>query len=366
MKVAFDHQIFSMQEYGGISRYFCELAARLKMMPDMDVRVIAPIYLNRYLREQEFTGICPFGIRLPQRRGTARIARTLSEPFVRRALSTSAPDIVHETYYSRKRLAQPSAKVVITVYDMIHEKFSSFFRKGDPTPDLKKAAVMRADHVICISHNTRKDLLDLIDVNPQKVSVVHLGHTVRAAKGSEQRRILEAPYILFVGQREGYKNFRNFVAAYASSERLKKEFKVVCFGGGSWRASEVELFNQLGLAGDQVRLISGTDDHLASAYMHAHAYICPSLYEGFGIPPLEAMSFGCPVICSSTGSLPEVVGEAAEFFDPTSIESIAAAMTGVLYSTERTGELIRLGRDRFQKFSWARCAEQTREIYFSL
>ena len=122
----------------------------------------------------------------------------------------------------------------------------------------------------------------------------------------------------------------------------------------------------LGLGNHQLVHRAGNDQVLASLYRNAAAFVYPSLYEGFGIPPLEAMAMGCPVISSNTSSLPEVVGDAGEYFDPLSEESMMAAMERVTQSSSRSGELVELGRQQYRKFSWEKCAQETMMVYRSL
>ena len=126
------------------------------------------------------------------------------------------------------------------------------------------------------------------------------------------------------------------------------------------------LIDELGLDLRKIQQIGGGDDVLAYLYQSAEAFIYPSLYEGFGIPPLEAMSLGCPVICSNTSSLPEVVGDAGEYFDPNNMESIRSAIETVMQSQARRDEFVQKGRERCAIFSWARCAEETMTIYRGL
>ncbi|MEM2154884.1 MAG: glycosyltransferase family 1 protein, partial [Nitrososphaeria archaeon] len=147
---------------------------------------------------------------------------------------------------------------------------------------------------------------------------------------------------------------------------IKHDFKIVCFGGGLFSAEEIDLMIKLGLSEDQVIQISGDDKTLAHLYRNAAVFVYPSLYEGFGIPLLEAMSLGCPVICSNTSSFPEVAGNAAEFFDPYEADSIAVALENVLYSSEKSKHLVNLGYERVKNFSWEKCADETRSIYLSL
>jgi glycosyltransferase involved in cell wall biosynthesis len=120
---------------------------------------------------------------------------------------------------------------------------------------------------------------------------------------------------------------------------------------------------ELGIASSQVVQIGGGDDRLAALYCGAAALVYPSMYEGFGIPPLEAMSLGCPVICSNTSSIPEVVGEAGEYFDPVDTESMRDALEKVLQSKSRSEQLVELGHARCRTFSWQRSAQETATVY---
>jgi glycosyltransferase involved in cell wall biosynthesis len=223
-------------------------------------------------------------------------------------------------------------------------------------------AVKRADHVICISEQTRADLVNLIDIDPAKTTVIHLGFSLQVSS-SEAKRDLHPPFILYVGNRSAYKNFSALLYAYSTRHRLSREFKIIAFGGGAFQNEERLLMQELGIAPGQVRQISGDDHVLADLYRRASLFVYPSKYEGFGIPPLEAMSFGCPVVCSNSGSLPEVVGDAAETFDPTSDEALGVAVERVLNDSMFRERLIRRGHERVRLFSWQRCAEQTADVY---
>jgi glycosyltransferase involved in cell wall biosynthesis len=137
----------------------------------------------------------------------------------------------------------------------------------------------------------------------------------------------------------------------------------VCFGGGKFKSSELELMKSLNIPRSKIRYLSGADDVLAGLYASAAALICPSFYEGFGIPPLEAMSFGCPVACSNPSSLPEVVGDAAEFFDPAAEDQISSAIERIVYTPEITDLMINRGHERIKKFSWDKCSRETLMVY---
>ena len=364
MKVAYDHQIFGWQQYGGISRYFYELARNIAACKLAEVTVVSPVFVNSYLQDAS-DGLRVIGRQVPAIRRTGRIFRAANQLLAPTLMRNLCPDIVHETYYSRNRCAPAKSRVVLTVFDMIHELYPASFPAWDTTSQEKVLAVKRANHIICISEQTRNDLIEILNVNPDNTSVVHLGFTLTQGdmgKASEPPAG-SRPYILYVGSRGGYKNFEGFIRAFASNSRLRNSFDVVAFGGGGFSASELSSFSALGLLSGRVRQVAGDDAQLADLYRCAELFVYPSMYEGFGIPPLEAMSFDCPVACSNTSSIPEVVGDAAHFFDPNDVASIENALVEITESKVLRGSLIGRGRERIKVFSWKKCAEETVDIY---
>lgn len=362
MKIAFDHQIFMLQSYGGISRYFVRLADGLIAMKD-DVRVCAPFYCNRYLGDLPEHNVVGREIkRLPAK--TIRLSATLNRYLTGREMNRFAPDIFHETYYTENTVVAKGAKRILTVYDMIHERFADTFPDHDKTSRYKRAAVQRADHIISISHSTKRDLCEMFRVPPEKVSVVHLGfekfpETEIATHSTKS----DKPFLLFVGNRGGYKNFNGMLRAVSSRKELRDTFDIVAFGGGGFNASEMRFIQSSGLRSGSVHQISGADARLGQLYRNAVAFVYPSIYEGFGLPPLEAMANGCVVVTSNTSSMPEVVGPAGEYFSPNDIEEQAQAISNVVFDTARSAELLRLGRERIKLFSWKSCAKETRDVY---
>jgi glycosyltransferase involved in cell wall biosynthesis len=366
MRIVFDHQIFSLQEYGGISRYFQELGKKLAVRPGVDLEIRAPLYLNRHIKEG---GIKTRGFFVPKLPKITKFAYKVDSMLVKRSLHQNPPDIVHETYYSENAFASDNSNIVLTVYDMIHERLPQYFSKDNPTVLAKLAAVKRADHIICISESTQKDLIELCGVDPKKTSVTYLANSLRAPQSlskSKSKKLCDTPYLLYVGPRGGYKNFLRLLQAYGLSARLRKDFKLVCFGGEAPTKEEQDTIKSLALPPGKVVYVSGGDDLLAQYYAQATAFVYPSLYEGFGIPPLEAMSLGCPVICSSTSSLPEVGGDAVEYFDPEQENDMKSAIEKVVFSETRLKELRELGYAQEKKFSWEQCAKETQAVYESL
>jgi glycosyltransferase involved in cell wall biosynthesis len=363
MKIAFDHQIFDSQEYGGVSRYAYELAVKLATSCGQKVAIISPVYVNRYLASAP-AKLNVMGMPVPRLPKTGRFYRSINSVIAWPTVRCFNPNIVHETYYSSRCIAPKTAKVVLTVYDMIHEKFSDIFPKNDRTTRNKKLAVERADHIICISEQTRQDLIEMFGVHPAKISVVHLGVTfVNQEEFFKEKSPSARPFLLYVGSRGGYKNFVGLLEAYAASYKLKKEFDLICFGGGVFTAGEKDMLHRLEIEIGRVSHIVGDDKLLAGYYKAASAFVYPSLYEGFGIPPLEAMSFDCPVVCSGVSSIPEIVGEAAEMFNPYDLHSIRIAIERVVSDDSLRQNLIARGRERFKVFSWERCARETLDVY---
>lgn len=364
MRIAFDSQVFGWQTYGGISRYFWELAAGLAKRPGCEVAIVAPLYVNRHLDGRSGRPAI-HGLQIPTVPRTGRLLRCLNTMLSGKTIARLDPHILHQTYYEEVARRPAGCKVVLTVFDMIHELFPTCFPLSDPTRERKSAAVARADHVICISESARRDLVETLDVPHEKVSVVHLASSRSVAPEGAPRDKNKAgrPFILHVGQRAGYKNFATLLAAYATSPLLRSDFNLVAFGGGGFTDAERRLMHRLGLAGDRVRQITGTDDVLGGLYGDASVLVYPSLYEGFGIPLLEAMQLGCPVVCGRTSSLPEVAGDAAEFCDSQSAEDMRRAIETVVSSRPLREVLRQRGRERATLFSWERCCLETLAVY---
>ncbi|MDV7199727.1 glycosyltransferase family 1 protein [Roseovarius sp. 10] len=369
MKISYDTQIFCSQTYGGVSRYFCEIASRLFEDPGLEISIAAPLYINSYLPNLP-SGIVT-GFRAPRvERFNSKYLKLLFRGAGLMlgdiALRTQCPDIVHETYYFAQPLGPRHARRVLTIYDMIHERFPSDFPLADKTSRYKAAAAKRADHVICISEATRADVIEFLNLPPEKISVIHLGFDLMKPRTEAFAKLggkTDGPFLLYVGNRGGYKNFLRLLDAYASSPTLRYQFKLVCFGGGPFSAEEREKITRLHLTSDQVVQFGGNDEILSGLYARASAFVYPSLYEGFGIPPLEAMSHGCPVVCAATSSIPEVVGNGGEYFDPADIGSIRESIERVVGSESHRDVLVRKGRARLDSFSWDRCAHETLNVY---
>jgi glycosyltransferase involved in cell wall biosynthesis len=367
MKIAYDHQIFSGQKYGGISKYYYQLAKNISKTQNM-VRIFSPIHRNAYI-----TDLSPElikGVKLnsyPFGRYGDRLVTEVNRVLLKPILNQYKPDIIHETFYSKRKSGGKKVTTVITVYDMIHELYDFYLPPYQRGWAEKKISVDRADHIICISENTKKDLINLFNIEESKISITHLAfERSQLMRADKKESINKRPFLLYVGWREWYKNFNNFLISISSSSILKSDFDIVAFGGGKFTEEQERLIKNLGFNEGQVKQLEGNDNLLAEFYSSAHLFVNPSLYEGFGLTPLEAMSYNCPVVSSNTSSMPEVIGSAAEFFDPTSVDDMRLAIENVAYSSSRANELIKMGKERCKIFSWQRCADETVKIYNKL
>jgi glycosyltransferase involved in cell wall biosynthesis len=361
MRILYDHQIFFSQQYGGISRYFYELISRIVAKKTNHVDLFQGLNINKYGLEKhksQFQNYCGFQhAPIPR---TGRLCNILNDLGLNIFAKGKSYDIYHQTYY-HTHLANINCNRIVTVYDMIHELFTQQFSPDDNTSYIKKNAVMLSNGIIAISHSTKKDLINLLDVPEEKIRVIHLANSLTEIVNDEA--LVKKPYILYVGTRGGYKNFRMLAEAYADCQ-YKKDVVLVCFGGGEFSNNEHRFFNELGIT-SRVELFQGNDSILANLYKYAQGFVYPSLYEGFGIPPLEAMHYGCPVIASNVSSIPEVVGEAGLYFTPLDREDLILKINQVLNSKDLRKLLSIKGQSHEKNFSWDLCAEQTLDFYES-
>jgi glycosyltransferase involved in cell wall biosynthesis len=365
MKIAYDYQAFALTPYSGISRYLYEISKNIAQEQDCEVKIVAPLYSNQYIKNS------PPGMVIGQRYDNLQdllgLTSLINRQWSANWFNTNPPDILHETYYDVHALAPSHCRTVLTIHDMIHEKFSKNMNASERNVTaVKKQAIERADHLICVSENTKKDLLEIFDIEPDRVSVIYHGCSLLEHDATNSPSAVTVPYLLYVGNRGYYKNFQALLQAYASSPSLAADFKLVCFGGGRFSLAEKAEIQRLKIKEDRILYLAGSDRLLANLYKNAAAFIYPSLYEGFGIPPLEAMSLGCPVICSNVSSIPEVVGEAGCYFDPNNIEDMGNAIESVVVSLETRENLIVRGLDRSAQFSWKKCAQATHSLYHNL
>lgn len=366
MRILFDFQAFSNQKYGGVSRYFYELLNEFSNMADIDTEVVLTFSNNHYISDRKLVKHRSF---FPSSdfKGKNRIQSLLNMPSANKKLKQKKFDIFHPTYYDPYFLKQIGNKpFVLTVHDMIHEKFRSRFPANDPTANNKKILVKKATKIIVVSESTKSDLIDILGIDEDKISVVYHGNSMNVVANNGQARFdLPSRYILFVGDRIRHKNFDRFIEAVAPILHGDETLNLVCVGGGKLKPGEIGIFDKLGI-NKKIKQYNLDDSSLAEFYRRALLFVFPSLYEGFGIPVLESFACDCPLVCSQTSSLPEIAGDGALYFNPYRLESIYEVVRNVLYNDELKKELALNGSKRLNFFSWHKSAEETKKIYQSM
>lgn len=237
----------------------------------------------------------------------------------------------------------------------------------------------KADKIICISEHTKKDLINFTNIDPDKIETIYLGINENFKKlrkdqieSFKQQYSLQNPFILYVGSEQPRKNFISLVKAFYKLTKIKgfEELKLVKVGKPQTSRRErkklMEFINGLGLQ-EKIKFIDYVDEiNLPKLYNAADLFVFPSLYEGFGLPPLESMACGTPVIASNRASVPEVVGDAGIVLDPLNIDQLTKEMENVLNSESLQKELFQKGLNRSRKFTWENCAKDTLKVYNEL
>lgn len=297
--------------------------------------------------------------------------------------SLSEADIFHATFYHIPQQARECKKVkkFATVYDLIPIILSQFFLGKNDADYQRMQASLKSltaeDYILCISQATKNDLLNHVKLNPERVFVTHLAANTalfyrcndaeNIASVKHKYGIPDAPYILGVSTLEPRKNLEHVIRCFAKVVQQQgiKDLNLVLVGAKGWEYEKIfqEIAN-FGLSKDRI-IITGyvADEDLAAIYSGAMVFIYPSLYEGFGLPPLEAMQCGIPVITSNNSSLPEVVGDAGIMLDPTDADGLCHSIVTLYRTPALRQEMSLKSLAQAKKFSWERCTQETIAAY---
>ena len=363
MKVLYDHQCFVQQLYGGVSRYHYQLIKELNKLQGVETKLSLKYSNNFYINEENTFEIKRF---FPNHKFYFKrtILDYINRVSTNRILEDGDFDIFHPTYYNPYFLQYLNKKpFVIMAHDTIQETFPEISNLVDRTQEHKIITLARAQLIIANSINTKNDLIQLHNIPAEKIEVVYLAASINKSLASSNSKIdLPEKYILFVGNRDFYKNFKNFILAVEPLLKEHKDLFLICAGGGIFTNEEFIFFHGKELK-NKILHKAADDVMLATLYSNAIAFIFPTLYEGFGIPALEAMNCDCPVIMSNTSSLPEVGGDAAIYFDPNSIDDMRKKIESVIFNRDLRKGLILNAKIQRQKFSFEKTAMQTLEVY---
>ena len=366
MRIFYDHQVFSLQDAGGASRYHFELIRNLQA--NANFAIDALLGLNNSV--MPFASLRQATTRITSRKtgirpGAVRYAANELQTVVAAPLLGEF-DIYHPTLYRALPWVR-RRRVVVTHHDCIHERFPHLFADAASIIRAKNKLFQQADAIICVSASSQRDLLHFYDGLEKKTYVVHHGFSPleSAPEDGDSDVNKLRPYLLYVGSRAGYKNFSLLLEAFASSG-LTSEYRLLAVGGGGLTTAEHERIAALRLAGSVTIIPKANDTVLAGAYRNAALFVYPTLYEGFGFPPLEAMSLGCPVLVNRISSLPEICGDAAFYFAAPDVEELARSLVSTLGDSQGLSTRKALGRQQIGRYDWHRTARSTLDVYRSV
>lgn len=368
MKIVLDTQIYNIQRYGGISRYYTEIFSLF--VKDKNVIIITPLNnsINIYFNDsvlnsfaQNLYGVlikCLKKIKLDKRLRIYNIGKLqLKKTFIK-----SKYDLFVPTYYDIDFLKHIGNKpFVLTVYDMIHELFPEYFTNSQNLVENKLVLIEKAHRIITVSENTKRDILKLYPhINESKIDVVYHGTSIKI--NDNIKTTLPEKYILFVGTRAIYKNFLFFLNSVSELLRNEEDLFLVCAGGGSFTNSENQYISKLGLE-DKILFKPFMDEELGYFYKNAKCFVFPSKYEGFGIPVLESMICGCPVVLGNHSSFPEVAGDAGIYFEINDSNDLANKIKTLIHNKSIRDYFSKKGIEQAKKFSWEKAARECMAVY---
>lgn len=374
MKVLYDYIGFAPR-ISGVSRYLCEIISN--MPKNIDYEIALKQSDNLYLRNMKIIdnievpqvtpdNYVPFNFPLKKKVYGAlqRFLPTFPSPnninrqYSIEKIKSGDFDLLHHTRFNEYFLPYIGKKpFIFTIHDMNHEIFN--YRKVDQ--HAKKVLSKKAVHIIAISQNTKENLMRIYGVPDKKITVIHHGGPKKIDFNKE--KIINSPYLLYVGKRNGYKNFIQTLKDFSEFIRKYSQFKLVCTGG-AFSKEEIQIINKLNLK-DYVIQMFVTETQLANLYHNAWAFVYPSLYEGFGLPILEAYTYKCPVLLNKKSCFPEIAGDAAIYFDsqPNTSNLTQKLVELYHYSETQRLQLIEKGTEQLKQYNWKKASQETANVY---
>lgn len=383
MKVLYDYQAFTMQYFGGVSKSYCELISHLP--EDVSVEIGVTQSNNVHLIQ---SGLCPmlesvnldFKTFLPSFhfRGKGHLYLWFNRlfPFFSSVehinkkrsielLQAGDFDVFHPTFFDDYFLPYLSGKpFILTVHDMMPELFSQYFNKKNIQIVGKRKLVEKADAIIVVSEQTKLDLVEILKVPENKINVIYHGSPVH--EKIIENALINEPYFLYIGTREGYKNFYQLIVDFSKFSVKHENVLLVCTGD-NFTSRELEIFKIYNII-DRVVHFSATDENIKNLYAHAIAFVYPSLYEGFGMPILEAFAYGCPVLLNNKSCFPEIAGDAGVYFLSDDRGSDLAEKLEMVFSWngKERDKIIQLGYEKLSSYSWQKSAKLLKDLYESV
>lgn len=355
MRIGIDCQALSQKKSSGLGRYTSQLVDCLQEVDKANEYV----YLKPFSRfgDRTYDRLAWENLILPVRAHLERL------------------DLLHIPAFAAPYFLKGIRCSVITIHDLIgkifpeHLSTASRWYWGSWLPFVNS----RANCIIVDSECTKQDVVKYLNVEPKKIRVVHLaaGNTFQVDNSKSkitalcQKLNIKQPYIFFVGNLEPRKNLSRVVEAFAKlTHKRKINHQLVIAGTYSWDYHAISRLVRMHDVVEQVKFLDYVDDEeLVTLYNGSDLFVFPSLYEGFGIPVLEAMGCGVPVLASKVSSIPEVAGDAAYYVDPYQVDEIESGMIKILSNKSLSDDLRRKGLEQCKRFSWKETARKTLEVY---
>jgi glycosyltransferase involved in cell wall biosynthesis len=362
MNILYDNFIFDLQQAGGISNLWCKLIQGLQNRNYTNLTFVEGRGNRNIFRK---------ALAINNRSTLRENSHSLALRKFKK-IPNNGYDIYHSSYY-RPLKNKGNTKVVVTIHDFIYEKFSGYIPKIIHIY-LKKRSLRQADAIICVSENTRQDFYKHFPNMPKNsIHVVYNG-VDELFKPIDRSKLINingqkfenGKFLLYVGNRGYAKNFE-FVLQLMSSTIVKEmNLRLVCVGGGLVSAKELNKLKKLNLTDNIIFLTNVSSTHLNILYNHAFSLLFPSIYEGFGIPIVEAMKASCPIWTTNSASVKELIGPYyPASFDPKNWQEAEKAFRKLCNSKTRK-KAIEVGLKQSKTFSWNRCVDETTEIYQNL
>lgn len=347
MKIVFDSLVFALHKFGGVTTYWNEFIGRFAK-DNADVTLLT-VPANKYLND-DFIELAKRLPGIPEKSLPLQVLRNIS-PLI---APLKSKFIFHSNYLRVSR--NKHAVNIVTIHDFTHQYFVKGIKQRLNYYQ-KRNAITKSDGIVCISQNTLNDLYHFFpEARSKKVKVIHNGCSALYLDRTIEEPLLKTPvpYILFVGARGNYKNFD-----FALDVIKKSKYHLVV-AGSKFTPEEEEKISSLK---DRIILLNGiSDKKLKSLYQHAHAFLYPSLYEGFGIPLLESMNCGCPVIAFRNSCIPEIMGDSPlllENNDSTKTLEVLEKLENAQYRES----ILLMQYKQTPKFSWEKAYKEMKAFY---
>jgi glycosyltransferase involved in cell wall biosynthesis len=364
IKVLYDYLGFK-EKYGGVSRSFVKMI--LCLSDEIAWTIPVKNTHNEYIKELKTIELkMLFGNFYFK--GKWRLMDLQNRLYAIQQLKKGKFDIYYQTHYDpyAYKYLGPKIKKVTTMQDMnyfiIPEAYKNY--SCHEVMEWQKISASKADKIVTPSSNTKKDLMDLWKIPDEKITVVYYGSEIVPLEKYNLIKKIKEPYILFVGTRHVYKNFFPLLKVFSILCEHNSDLALVCTGS-DFNREELNRMTELKIQ-NKVYQIAANENDMVNLYYNAEVFVYPSLYEGFGLPLLEAMNCDCPVCCSNTSCFPEVAGNAAAYFDPYSLDSMCDVISSVLSDSTYRTKLIKAGRIRRTLYTWQKCADAHKNIYKEL